>query len=80
MNTILCSYINTTNRTQVIRIIGFPHYQFERVVFPGQELMFEAASEAQLEVFTSSPISAMLADRICCDRLKALDSSRVDIT
>lgn len=66
----LCCYTDRTPDIQVIRIAHLPDYYFERVVFPGQRLMFEAAPDAQLEIITGSVISAMIADRIRCDRLQ----------
>lgn len=50
---ILCGYVNTTNLVQIIRIANIPGWYFERVIFPGQRLFFEAQPEAELEVYTS---------------------------
>lgn len=47
---ILCSYINVTSRIQVIRITNVPNLRFEKVIFPGQRLLFKAMSEAKLEI------------------------------
>lgn len=49
---ILCSYVNATNVLQIVRITNIPNWHFERVVFPGQRLLFEALPEAQLEIHT----------------------------
>lgn len=67
---ILCCYVNATNQIQVIRITNVPNWYFERVVFPGQRLVFEALPEAQLEVHCGMMASAILADTILCDRLR----------
>lgn len=66
---ILCCYINATSKIQVARISNIPNWYFERVVFPGQRLVFEAPSEAQLEIHTGMMASAILSDKIPCDRL-----------
>ncbi len=39
---ILCSYKNQTPTVQIIRITNIPNWYFERVVFPGELLLFEA--------------------------------------
>jgi hypothetical protein len=67
--TILCCYINATSKIQVARISNIPNWYFERVVFPGQRLVFEAPQEAQMEIHTGMMASAILSDTIPCDRL-----------
>jgi hypothetical protein len=69
---ILCCYINATSKIQVVRISDIPNWYFERVVFPGQRLVFEAPKIAHLEIHTGMMASAILSDTIPCDRL-ALD-------
>lgn len=49
---ILCGCANTSKHLQIIRIANIPDWYFERVVFPGQRLLFEAPREAELEVYT----------------------------
>jgi hypothetical protein len=65
----LCCYVNATNKMQVVRITNIHNWYFERVVFPGQRLMFEALPEAQLEIHTGMMASAILSDTILCQRL-----------
>ena len=52
---------------QVARISNISNWYFERVVFPGQELTFEAPKEAQVEIHTGMMASAILSDTIPCD-------------
>jgi hypothetical protein len=66
---ILCCYVNATSKMQIVRIINIPNWYFERVAFPGQRLMFEALPHAQLEIHSGAMASAILSDRIPCDRL-----------
>jgi hypothetical protein len=66
---ILCCYINATSKIQVARISNIPNWYFERVVFPGQRLVFEAPRKGQLEIHTGMMASAILSDKIPCDRL-----------
>ncbi|MBW4555890.1 MAG: DUF1830 domain-containing protein [Trichormus sp. ATA11-4-KO1] len=66
---ILCCYVNATSKIQVARIANIPNWYFERVVFPGQRLVFEAPQASQMEIHTGMMASAILSDTIPCDRL-----------
>lgn len=65
----LCCYVNATGKIQIARITNVPNWYFERVVFPGQRLMFEAVAHAQLEIHTGMMASAILSDTIPCTSL-----------
>lgn len=67
---ITCCYINATNSIQVARISNIENWYFERVVFPGQRLIFEAFPEAKLEIHTGVMASSVLADSFSCEDLK----------
>jgi hypothetical protein len=69
-NPLLCCYVNATSKIQIVRITNIPNWYFERVIFPGQRLVFEAMPDAQLEIHTGAMASAILADIIPCDRLR----------
>lgn len=77
---ILCCYVNATSKIQVARITNVPNWYFERVVFPGQRLMFEAIPEAQLEIHTGMMASAILSDTIPCERLRVSAEGESDQT
>ena len=66
---ILCCYVNATSQIQVARITNIPNWYFERVVFPGQRLVFEAHPEAILEIHSGMMASSILSDTIPCQRL-----------
>ncbi len=68
-DSILCCYVNATSAIQIARITNIPNWYFERVVFPGQRLVFEAISQAMLEIHTGMMASAILSDTIPCTRL-----------
>jgi hypothetical protein len=68
-DSILCCYVNATGQIQIARITNIPNWYFERVVFPGQRLVFEAVPDALLEIHTGMMASAILSDKIPCDRL-----------
>ncbi|MDM9380920.1 DUF1830 domain-containing protein [Chlorogloeopsis sp. ULAP01] len=76
---ILCCYVNATSKIQVARISNIPNWYFERVVFPGQRLVFEAPGEAQLEIHTGMMASAILSDKIPCDRLAVNEISSYEL-
>lgn len=71
----LCGYMNATSQIQVARIANIPNWYFERVVFPGQRLFFEAPSDAQLEIHTGTMASAILADVIPCYTLQIQETA-----
>jgi Domain of unknown function (DUF1830) len=66
---LLCCYVNATSQMQIARITNISNWYFERVVFPGQRLLFEAMSEAHLEIHTGMMASAILSDTIPCSTL-----------
>lgn len=74
---ILCCYVNATSKIQVARITNVNHWYFERVVFPGQRLVFEAIPEAMLEIHTGMMASAILSDTIPCKRLAVSEGNEM---
>ncbi|BAS58520.1 MULTISPECIES: DUF1830 domain-containing protein [Leptolyngbya] len=66
---VLCCYVNATSQIQIARITDVPNWYFERVVFPGQRLIFEAIVTAHLEIHTGMMASAILSDTIPCSTL-----------
>ena len=67
---ILCGYKNRTPKIQIIRITNIPNWYFERVIFPGELLLFEALPEAVLEIYSRNENSSILSDRLLCDYLR----------
>ncbi len=67
---IVCCYVNATSKIQVARITNVPNWYFERVVFPGQRLLFEAVPSALLEIHTGMMASSILSDTIPCQQLQ----------
>lgn len=70
---ILCAYINVTDQIQIIRIVDIPNLFWEQVVFPGQRLMFEAVTEATLEINSPESASTILTDIIPCKQLHVIE-------
>lgn len=77
-NHFLCCYVNATSHIQVVRITNITNWYFERVVFPGQRLVFEALPSALLEVHSGMMASAILSDTIPCERLSIDDMDDSD--
>lgn len=78
-NFLLCCYVNASSHIQIARITNIPNWYFERVVFPGQRLVFEALSQAQLEIHTGMMASSILSDTIPCERLCIADEMDDDL-
>jgi Domain of unknown function (DUF1830) len=76
---VLCCYVNATSKVQIARITNIPNWYFERVVFPGQRLMFETTKEALLEIHTGMMASAILSDKIPCTRLRVQETPQVPV-
>lgn len=72
---ILCCYVNATSKIQIVRISNVANWYFERVVFPGQRLVFEATPQSLLEIHTGMMASSILSDKIPCDRICIDDES-----
>lgn len=69
-NRILCRYRNPSAGLQIARISNIAYWYFERVVFPGDLLLFETVAEAILEIYSGDGITTLLADQIPCDHLQ----------
>lgn len=67
---ILCFYINVTSRIQIIRLTNSPNQVFEKLVFPGERLMFEAIRVANLEVYYSETNYISVP----CEQLRIIES------
>lgn len=67
---ILCCYVNKTDKLQVGRIVNIPNWHFERVILPGQRLLFEAQVAGLLEVHMITNSSTSLLSTIPCPNLQ----------
>ena len=75
-NLILCCYFNATSNVQVATSKKLPDWSFEQVVFPGQRLLFEAPSDAYLEIHSSHVVDVDSVQQLLsirCDRLRVDD-------
>ena len=60
----LCSYSNVTKQLQVIQIVNIPGWFFEQTIFPKQSFIFEAPSDAEVEVYSSHSGQGFLMKKI----------------
>jgi Domain of unknown function (DUF1830) len=67
---ILCYYINATKRIQVVRLSHLTEGEWEHILFPAQNFMFEAPPEAMLEVYKSPTLSIAPPEYILCRTLQ----------
>ena len=71
---ILCFYTNCTSKIQIVRVNSIQKFDFERIVFPGQRLLFKALPDAQLEIHTNRKESlteiSNLVEVISCVHLR----------
>ncbi|MDJ0795284.1 MAG: DUF1830 domain-containing protein [Calothrix sp. MO_167.B12] len=67
---ILCIYSNHSNQILIARISNIPGWYFERVVFPGEQLLFEALPEADLEIHIGKKNDMTLAEKLPCSQLQ----------
>jgi hypothetical protein len=73
----LCYYINDTSHVQVIRAMSGVTCHFERGVFSGEGVLFEAAPEFYLEIY-SPLINGTRSSKIDCKALHV--SKKTDFT
>jgi hypothetical protein len=73
---ILCCFHNQQPSMQVIRSTSerIPDWHLERVLFPGQRLMFYAPPQAQLKIYNADHTGTLLSDTISCDRFQVDES------
>jgi Domain of unknown function (DUF1830) len=67
---VLCFYVNATKRIQVVRLSHLTEGEWEHILFPAQNFMFEAPPEAMLEVYKSPTLSIAPPDYILCRTLQ----------
>ncbi|HIK03970.1 MAG TPA: DUF1830 domain-containing protein [Trichormus sp. M33_DOE_039] len=67
---ILCFYKNTTSRLQIARISNIVNLNFEQIVFPGEQFLFEAVPEAELEIDVNTTTGLVTTNTIICEQLQ----------
>lgn len=67
---ILCLYQNITSHIQIIKITNLDNCSWEKIVFPGQRLFFNAFKQAELSIYSNNNAKTALANTIPCEKLK----------
>jgi Domain of unknown function (DUF1830) len=67
---VLCYYVNATKRIQIVRLSHLTEGEWEHILFPAQNFMFEAPPEAMLEVYKSPTLSISPPEYIPCRTLQ----------
>ena len=62
---ILCFYINTTSEIQIARL-NSNNINLEKIIFPGDRLLFEALPDAELEIHIGANGQETLCEKIPC--------------
>lgn len=70
----LCSYTNVTPHLEIIQIKNIPGLDLDRVIFPGERLMFEAVPEAQVEIQSNQTLSVVVP----CHQLRVTEATAVN--
>lgn len=68
-------YQNMTSQIQLIRLFQGDRRCFEKVVFPGDRLIFEASSDSDLDIAIHLASGLVLRDRFPCEHLQEVESA-----
>lgn len=66
----LCFYENTARKMQIARIRNIKNQYWERTVFPGERLFFEAVPEAELEIHQHQENGDVRCESFSCKHFK----------
>lgn len=79
MTSILCYYINRSRFIQQVRLQQNPYLSLDRIVFPGEKLMFEGLPEELLEIYTYTASGLQLLQTIACEQLQVLHRQQAEL-
>jgi hypothetical protein len=77
MTLLLCYYINASRSIQQIRYVS--DESLDRIVFPGEKIMFESLPESLLEIYTYTTTGLQLFQTIACSQLQVKARSRAEL-
>ena len=66
----LCFYENTARKMQIAKICNVKNQYWERTVFPGERLFFEAVPEAELEIHQHQENGDVRCESFSCKHFK----------
>jgi hypothetical protein len=73
---VLCCYHNTSGQLQILRLARSAPQPLEKIVFPGERLLFNASPDLQIEVYSRSTSTVVgravtqVVDRLSCAALR----------
>jgi len=70
-------YTNVTNEMQIVRLRNALSGSFERIVFPGERLLFLGVPEAELEIYIGQMGKETLSRRITCNILQVWEDESI---
>ena len=77
MKSIIRAYHNRTSSLQIIKIENIKNFYWEKVVFPGQTILFNTVKQAELTIYSNDNATAILTDTITCFKLQVSSSLSV---
>ncbi|MBD2464684.1 DUF1830 domain-containing protein [Oscillatoria sp. FACHB-1407] len=69
-------YRNTTNQIQIMRVEQTMPQRFEKVVFPGEQVLFYATSAAFLDIYVNGITSLNRVKQIPCTELQIIETEQ----
>ena len=60
MKSIICAYQNRTSSLQIIKIENIKNFSWEKVVFPGQIILFNTIKQAESTIYSNGNATAIL--------------------
>lgn len=69
----LLYYRNRTSQLQIIRVDQLDSQQFEKIIFPNEQVLFYASPEAFLNIYTNSSSGLVEVNRLPCFELQVLE-------
>lgn len=67
---ILCFYINASTEIRIIRLENSQNCSLDRIVFPGDKILFIGEPKAHLAIYTGSKGKGILSHIIPCASLQ----------
>ncbi|MBD2435248.1 DUF1830 domain-containing protein [Nostoc sp. FACHB-110] len=66
---IICFYKNTTSQIQIVRLFQ----QFELIMFPGEQLLFETIPDVELKIESEVIAGKVATNQVSCLNLQILE-------
>jgi len=67
---ILCYYTNVGNKLQILRLENISEDLNEKIIFPGQRILFQALPGSILKIYAGAAEGEKFIDQIQCQHLR----------